>query len=85
MADDVMTSYPQVLRNVEVSRSVLDPAADLSEAIEAEQRGLGDDGRILVRASGTEPVVRVMVEADQEARAAEIADRLVHLVESRYS
>jgi phosphoglucosamine mutase len=68
----VMTRLPQVLRNVAVlDRHGLDDAADFWAEVEAVRRRLGGDGRVLIRPSGTEPVVRVMVEAStlEEAEA----------------
>jgi len=73
----VMTRYPQVLRNVAVaSRDGLDAADAFWSEVREVESDLGDAGRVLVRPSGTEPVVRVMVEAGDEARAAACADRL---------
>ncbi|MGZ6886025.1 MAG: phosphoglucosamine mutase [Acidimicrobiia bacterium] len=75
----VVTKYPQVLENVRVERQDGLPGAgsfwDEVRRVEAE---LGADGRVLVRPSGTEPVVRVMVEASDEATARRIAARLTH-------
>ena len=78
LADEVMTRLPQVLRNVRVARrdgDVLDAIAGDVARVEAE---LGERGRVLIRPSGTEPVVRVMVEAptpeQAEAAAADLAD-----------
>ena len=62
-AATVMQSYPQVLINVRMAEKIHDPIADLSTAIEAVEQQLGASGRVLVRASGTEPLIRVMVEA----------------------
>jgi len=77
----VMTEYPQVLRNVRVRvKERLDDAAPLWAAVGAMTKRLGDQGRVLVRASGTEPLVRVMVEALTSAEAAGIADELVTIV-----
>lgn len=77
----VMTEYPQVLRNVRVRvKERLDDAAPLWAAVETMIKRLGDQGRVLVRASGTEPLVRVMVEALTSAEAAGIADELVTIV-----
>jgi phosphoglucosamine mutase len=77
----VMTEYPQVLRNVSgVDRDRLEDATDVWEAVAAAEHELGADGRILVRASGTEPLVRVMVEAPSAPEAAAIADRLADVV-----
>jgi phosphoglucosamine mutase len=60
----VMTRHPQVLRNVPVGSSrSLDDASEIWDEVRAAEERLGRDGRVLVRASGTEPVVRVMVEA----------------------
>jgi phosphoglucosamine mutase len=80
LAADAMTRLPQVLVNVAV------PARDprILEAVapqvaEAEAR-LGADGRVLVRASGTEPLIRVMVEATHAATAAEVAEALAAAV-----
>ena len=77
----VMTEYPQVLRNVRVrSREALDGAELLWTAVGEAEGKLGDAGRVLVRASGTEPLIRVMVEADTAPRAATVADELVDVV-----
>lgn len=78
---EAMTEYPQVLRNVKVGRgALLDGAAGIWEAVRAAERELGEDGRILIRASGTEPVVRVMVEAPSQESATRYADRLSEVV-----
>ena len=76
-----MTEYPQVLRNVKVGRGVqLDGAKGVWKAARQAEKELGDDGRVLVRASGTEPVVRVMVEASSQDSAVGYADRLAEVV-----
>jgi phosphoglucosamine mutase len=76
-----MTEYPQVLRNVTVGRGVqLDGAKEVWKAVRQAESELGDDGRVLVRASGTEPVVRVMVEASSQDSAVDYADRLAKVV-----
>jgi phosphoglucosamine mutase len=77
----VMTEFPQVLRNVPVRvRERLPDAAPLWTAVAAMEKRLGETGRVLVRASGTEQLVRVMVEAPTSAEAAGIADELAVLV-----
>ncbi|NDH45591.1 MAG: phosphoglucosamine mutase [Actinobacteria bacterium] len=85
LATNVLQSVPQVLRNVRVSRMPKDLDGLLGDELRSERAALADDGRILVRASGTEPVVRVMVEALSQERAEAVAERLVHLVETRTS
>jgi phosphoglucosamine mutase len=78
---EAMTEYPQVLRNVNVGRSAqLDGATELWRAVRAAEEELGEEGRILIRASGTEPVVRVMVEAPSHESATRYADRLSEVV-----
>ena len=82
---EVFTSYPQVLVNVPVAskaQALADPIVGHAIA-EAEQR-LGSEGRLLVRASGTEDLVRVMAEADTIERARETVDSLVALITSRH-
>ncbi|MDT3316729.1 phosphoglucosamine mutase [Microbacterium sp. KSW4-11] len=77
---NVMTVFPQVLINVKgVERSRATDADVLSAVAEAEAE-LGDSGRVLLRPSGTEPLVRVMVEAASEADAKRVADRLAGVV-----
>jgi phosphoglucosamine mutase len=78
LAAGAMARVPQVLRNVRVAARVdaAGAAAVLAPAVEAEQARLGDTGRVLVRPSGTEPVVRVMVEAPTEEEAQGVAARL---------
>jgi phosphoglucosamine mutase len=76
----VMRSLPQVLRNVPVAARGVDVGAALADEVAAEEARLGQ-GRVLLRASGTEPVIRVMVEAGSTEQAAAAAERLVIAVE----
>jgi len=77
----VMRRLPQVLVNVpRVDRDRLPDAAVVWTAVAEEERRLDGSGRVLVRASGTEPLVRVMVEADTAERAATTADRLAAVI-----
>ena len=79
---DAMTKLPQRLVNVRVGdRDALDGAKGVWEAVEGESQQLDGRGRVLVRPSGTEPVVRVMVEAPDETECEEVTTRLVHVVE----
>jgi phosphoglucosamine mutase len=80
LSDAVMTRMPQVLRNVRVTKNPKDVAALIKEDLAREEALLGDDGRIVVRASGTEPVVRIMVEAESQALADGVAARLEQVV-----
>ncbi len=81
LAAEAMTTVPQVLRNVVVARRPGRVPDDVAEAAALEQEALGASGRVLIRPSGTEPMVRVMVEAADAAEAASVADRLVGVVE----
>ena len=81
LSHTAMTRYPQVLRNVVVGADAAGVVDRLAPEIAAGEQELGGDGRILVRASGTEPLIRVMVEASTTARAEAVADRLVAATE----
>lgn len=76
LAAGAMTRLPQVMVNVRVRARVADPAAQLAAEIAAVEADLAGAGRVLVRASGTEPLVRVMVEASDDPTARHAADRL---------
>jgi phosphoglucosamine mutase len=77
-----MTKLPQVLVNVPVAdRDALETASAVWEAVESESAELEGEGRVLVRPSGTEPVVRVMVEAPTQERCETICARVVAVVE----
>jgi len=82
LADGAMEQVPQVLVNVPVRERIEDPGALLAEEIDAVSRRLGDRGRVLVRSSGTEPLVRVMVEAIDETLARSVAEEPRSAVES---
>ncbi len=84
LAGDVMTSFPQVLVNVRVAERHPSIAQELAPEIAAAEAGLGDDGRVLVRPSGTEPLVRVMVEAATAGLAERTADSLAQAVRARF-
>jgi phosphoglucosamine mutase len=82
----IMTRMPQVLINVSgVDRERLPDADAVWRAVEQETEVLGDRGRVLVRASGTEPLVRVMVEADTHDHATDVAERLAKIVNAELS
>ncbi len=77
----VMTRYPQTLVNVRgVDKARVSDSAELDEAIRSARAELGETGRVLVRPSGTEPAVRVMVEAVDAGQAEGIAERLAGVV-----
>ena len=79
---DCMTKYPQVLINVRgVAKERLDSSTVISSAVRNAEIELGDNGRVLLRASGTEPLVRVMVEASSDDLASTIASGLADLVQ----
>ena len=77
----VMSRLPQVLINVpDVDKARLHDSAALTEAVRAVEADLGEQGRVLLRPSGTEPLVRVMVEATEDGRAREVAEGLAAVV-----
>ena len=79
----VMTRMPQRLVSIRVQRKGdLGDATDVWDLVRAHETRLGDDGRIVLRASGTEPLVRVMVEAADEAACERHAAALVTVVET---
>jgi phosphoglucosamine mutase len=79
----VMTRFPQVLVNVaDVDKAALEHNLAVADAVRSAETELGDSGRVLLRKSGTEPVVRVMVEAADTDQARAVADRLVGVVRS---
>jgi phosphoglucosamine mutase len=81
----VVTRLPQVLVNVTgVDKDRADDPV-LAEAVAEEQRRLDGRGRVLLRPSGTEPLVRVMVEAPTDEAARDVADRLADVVRERLS
>ena len=80
----VMETYPQVLINVPgVDKSRVDQDGELQELVETAQAELGSNGRVLLRASGTESLVRVMVEAREMGDAQGWAERIAIKVEQR--
>jgi phosphoglucosamine mutase len=80
---EAITEYPQILQNVPVRRGAsLDEAAAVWEEVRAVESELGDEGRVLIRPSGTEPLIRVMVEAPSEEAARRYAERLSGVTQS---
>ena len=80
----VMVRLPQVLVNVpDVDKRRADTDPDLLAAVAQAESELGDTGRVLLRSSGTEPLVRVMVEAETADHAAAVANRLADVVRER--
>ncbi len=84
MAAAVMRTYPQVLVNVPVKHRHPNIAGELAAEVAAAEAELGDEGRVLLRASGTEPLVRVMVEAPTDDAARRHATMLADIVSNRF-
>ena len=81
---DGLTIYPQVLENVRVTdKKAAQDDADVQAAVKAVTEALGDTGRILVRESGTEPLLRVMVEAETEEVCRKYVDQVVDVVKAK--
>ncbi len=78
------TVYPQVLKNVRVkSKPEAQNDPDVQKAVQAVADELGDQGRILVRGSGTEPVIRVMVEAGSEDQCEKYVDQVIDVIKAK--
>lgn len=79
-----VTVFPQVLKNVQVAdKSAVQSDADVLAAVKAVENKLGQNGRILLRESGTEPVVRVMVEAESKEECISYADEVVKVIHAK--
>ena len=79
----VMVRFPQILINVKnVAKERLASSTAIADAVKAAEAELGSNGRVLLRASGTEPLVRVMVEAQSDAVAQSVATKLAQVVET---
>ncbi|WP_407271801.1 phosphoglucosamine mutase [Radiobacillus sp. PE A8.2] len=79
-----MEKFPQVLKNIKVidrQQAFVDPT--IQEVIEKVEQEMGDQGRVLVRPSGTEPLIRVMVEAPTEADCERYADEVVEVIQRK--
>jgi phosphoglucosamine mutase len=77
----IMEPFPQVLKNVHTDKKlVLEQIAGFSEKISRMEKSIGTCGRILVRASGTEPVIRVMVEGEDEKLINTMASELCNFI-----
>lgn len=76
--------YPQLLKNVRVKdKKAARADIDVQETIKEVETALGDEGRILVRESGTEPVLRVMVEAKSDEICEELVNKVIHVLEQK--
>jgi phosphoglucosamine mutase len=81
-----MVRFPQVLINVkDVAKDKLPQSDVIAAAVKAAEARLGDSGRVLLRASGTEALVRVMVEAASDSLAQEVAQQLADVVKNELS
>ena len=85
IASDAMTSLPQSLVNVRIAERVPDVAERLVDEIAVVEAELGATGRVLVRPSGTEPLIRVMVEAASADQAEAAADQLAKVVRTKFA
>ena len=83
LAEEV-TIYPQLLKNVRVAdKKTARENPEVVKAIEAVTEALGENGRILVRESGTEPVIRVMVEAETQEICEKYVDEVINVMKEQ--
>ena len=77
----VMTKYPQTLVNVRIKEKIdLDSNTVIQDAVKAAEKQMGSRGRVLLRASGTEPLIRVMVEAEELSETKQLAEMIAEAV-----
>jgi len=77
----VMTKYPQTLVNVRIKEKIdLTKNTEIQKAVKAAEQQMGERGRVLLRASGTEPLIRVMVEAEEQSETNELANKIADIV-----
>lgn len=80
----LLTIYPQMLENIRATdKSFVQNDPDVQKAIQSEAEALGDTGRILVRESGTEPLVRVMVESPGHSVCQKYVIQVVETIKSK--
>lgn len=82
----IMTQYPQTIENVKVSdavKSILSTDEDIKAVIKQQEEILGDEGRVLVRASGTEPLVRVMIEGKNIKQINAMAKKIAAVIDGK--
>jgi len=76
-----MTRYPQKMLNVPTEKRIdPDQSAEIQDAVAQAEGELAEEGRVVLRASGTEPVIRVMVEGSNESQVLSLAERLASVV-----
>lgn len=76
--------FPQIMKNVKIkTKTNLLQSAEVQQAITAGEKKLGKRGRVLVRASGTEPLIRVMAEGENEQEISQIVQSIVEVIEGR--
>jgi phosphoglucosamine mutase len=77
-------AYPQVLKNIRVTdKAAVNADEEVQKAVQSVVAALGDGGRILVRESGTEPVIRVMVEADEKSICEKYVDQVIAVIRQK--
>lgn len=78
----IMERFPQILKNVRIARKKnIQDIPEIMAQVERVEKSLGNDGRCLIRPSGTEPVIRIMIEGRDEQRIQEMAEDLAQLIE----
>jgi phosphoglucosamine mutase len=78
---NIYNPLPQILKNVSCNKSFNISDPEIQAVIESVEEKLGDNGRVLVRKSGTEPIVRVMVEGNKQGEISKLADMIVSVIE----
>ena len=80
----LMQDYPQVLKNVKISdRTPFEEDKEIMQHIKAAEKQLGKNGRVLVRASGTEPLIRVMLEGKDENTIQRLAEQIANIIQKK--
>ena len=85
LSDSAMQKYPQSLRAVQITKLGLGVPEEMEQAIKKVEKSLGEDGRVLVRASGTEPILRIMVEAREQLQVDLYAQELEETAKKIFS